>query len=160
VRASSFSTIHDGRLYVGTYVNGDAGALFSYALGPDGTLVGADGGIRPEQPPPVLGGLGLDGGRYEGPTPPNSQGVAVHGGGFLFTQSHGEDDPGDLLFQPFGADEATTIGELSPLSQGLNVIDGQLYVTSEASAYQFDVPAAPVAVDVFDVTDFGLDPSP
>ena len=37
----------------------------------------------------------------------------------------------------------STIGELSPLSQGLNVIGDQLYVTSEASAYQFDVPDAP-----------------
>lgn len=37
------------------------------------------------------------------------------------------------------------------------MIHGQLYVTSEANAYQFDVPDAPVAIDVFDLDDFGLD---
>ena len=119
------------------YVDGDPGSLYSDALGPDGTLVGDA--------------------RYDGPTPHNSQGVAIHGHGFLFTQSHGEDDPSDLLYQPFGSDEPRTIGELSPLSQGLNVIGDQLYVTSEASAYQFDVPDAPLAIDVFDVSDFGLE---
>ena len=138
IPATSFSTIHGGRLYVGEYVDGDPGSLFSYALGADGALLGE--------------------GRYEGPTPHNSQGVAINGNGFLFTQSHGPDHPSDLLYQPFGSDEASTIGELSALSQGLNVIGNQLYVTSEASAYQFDVPDAPVAIDVFDVSDFGLDP--
>jgi hypothetical protein len=137
VPATSFSTIHAGRLYVGEYRNGEPGSLYSYELDPGGSLSDV---------------------RDEGPTPHNSQGVAVHGGGFLFTQSHGEDDPSDLLFQPFGAGEATTIGQLAPLSQGLNVIGDHLYVTSEASAYQFDVPGAPVAIDVFDLDDFGLDP--
>ena len=84
----------------------------------------------------------------------------MHGGGFLFTQSHGADDPGDAAVPARSAPtRRPTIGDLSPLSQGLNVIGDQLYVTSEASAYQFDVPDAPVAIDVFDLGDFGLEPT-
>ena len=64
----------------------------------------------------------------------------------------------DLLYQPFGADDAVTIDELSPLSQGLNVIGDQLYVTSEATATSSTCPDALVAIDVFDIRDFGLDP--
>lgn len=94
--------LHDGRLYVGEYVNGDPGSLYSYALGPGGTLLGIDGRSRPDAPAPLVGSPGLDGSRYEGSTPNDAQGVAVHGSGYLFTQSHGDDDPGELLQRPSG----------------------------------------------------------
>ncbi|HEU4840377.1 MAG TPA: hypothetical protein VFT09_03015, partial [Ilumatobacteraceae bacterium] len=38
VPASSFSTLHDGRLYVGEYRDGDPGSPYSYALVPGSTL--------------------------------------------------------------------------------------------------------------------------
>lgn len=157
VLASSFTTIHDGKLYVGSYENGEEGSLYSYQLGPNGTLLGSNGQPRPEQSMSLPYLPGLDGGHYEGPTPHNSQGVEIYKDGFLFTQSHGDDDPSDLLYQPFGSDTSVKIGELSALSQGLNVIGDKLYITSEASSYQFDVPDAPESIDVFDLDDFDLD---
>jgi hypothetical protein len=69
VPASAYLTVHDGRLYVGSFHEEDPGSVYSMPLGADGEPSG----------PPVL----------EATAPPRSQGLAVTDDGFVFSTSWG-----------------------------------------------------------------------
>ncbi|MBK7862473.1 MAG: hypothetical protein IPJ65_28460 [Archangiaceae bacterium] len=123
--AGSFMAVKDGYAYVGGYSedgDGRAGALWRYPLNGDGTL-----SKTPEGPLRV---------------PDRAQGVAVVDGALLFTTGARQ-----LVYQPF--DEATFTadiddrrdignGRIDPYAQGLNVVDGELWVTYESGSHKYD----------------------
>lgn len=118
VPASAYLTVHDGRLYVGSFDDKDPGSVYSMPLGADGEPSG----------PPVL----------EGTAPPRSQGLAVTDDGFVFSTSWGRENPSELI-------SISHSGEVKHLtapnmSEGLVIVNGQVYVVYEsgATAYQYD----------------------
>ncbi|CAM3928950.1 hypothetical protein [Janibacter anophelis] len=116
---ASTVTSHDGTLYVGDYNDGEPGKIYEFDLG--------DGG-----------GLPAEGADWD-PTnewvaPNNIQGVVTDGENFYVTQSHGADDPSTLIRIDRGSNEFHEEGDLSPLSQGLVIRDGELVITSESGS--------------------------
>ena len=118
VPASAYLTVHDGRLYVGSFDEEDPGSVYSVPLGADGQPSG----------PPV----------FEATAPPRSQGLAVTDDGFVFSTSWGRENPSELV-------SISHSGEVKHLtapnmSEGLVIVNGQVYVVYEsgASAYQYD----------------------
>lgn len=130
VSSASYLAVHDGHAYVGGYSkdgDGRTGAVWRYDINADGSFV---------EPP-------------HGPikAPDRAQGVTVV-----------EDDAGNpaLLFstgdrklvyqpitspdQPFAANgerHEVDNGQLDSWAQGINIIDGQLYVTYESGSWQY-----------------------
>jgi hypothetical protein len=123
----SFMTVKDGYAYVGGYSkdgDGKAGAVWRYAIDPDsGKLIK---------------------GSREGPirAPDRAQGIAVVDGALLFTTGKHE-----LVYQPYDKDRFTadidgrkdiSNGRIDPYAQGLNIIDGEVWVTYESGADKYD----------------------
>lgn len=117
----------DGTLYAGTFVEGplgpdlwrDAyGELYSYQLD-DGHLSAPT---------------------FETLTPYEVQGVDTTDDGYLFSTSYGRDFGSELQFQGFGGhpDDADVTEHLPPLSQAVNIIDGDAWVSFEGAAVKFD----------------------
>jgi hypothetical protein len=118
VPASAYLTVHDGRLYVGSFDQDDPGSVYSLPLGADGEPSG----------PPV----------FEATAPPRSQGLAVTDDGLVFSTSYGRDKPSELI-------SISNTGEVRHLtapnmSEGIVIVNGQLYTVYEsgATAYQYD----------------------
>lgn len=151
IPATSFADIDDGRLYAGQYENGAEGDLYSYRLGSDGELV-EDGGW-----------FVFDGPQYEGSTPENAQGLEIVDDQYVFSQSHGVDDPTDLVARDDDGEDYDDIGEAAPISQGVNLVDGSFYVNSEGGADKFRDQLdehgfdPPTGFEVIDVDDTDLD---
>ncbi|MDY7231886.1 hypothetical protein [Hyalangium rubrum] len=132
VSNGSYMTVKDGYAYVGGYSkdgDGKAGAVWRYKLDErTGEL------IQNEHSP-------------QGPirAPDRAQGIAVVDGALLFTTGDHK-----LVYQPFDTekfkadiDDRTDIsnGKIDPYAQGLNIIDGELWVTYESGSdkYKDDV---------------------
>ncbi len=125
VSAGSYMTVKDGYAYVGAYSkegDGKTGAVWRYKLDDK------SGKLLP--------------GSRQGPirAPDRAQGVTVVDGALLFTTGARE-----LMYQPidtrggrFRADIDKRVdisnGRIDPYAQGLNVIDGELWVTYESGA--------------------------
>ncbi|HYI00246.1 hypothetical protein [Hyalangium sp.] len=152
----SFMTVKDGYAYVGGYSedgDGKAGAVWRYEINPDtGEL------IKNENSP-------------QGPirAPDRAQGIAVVDGALLFTTGDHK-----LVYQPFDTDSFTadiddrtdiSNGKIDPYAQGLNIIDGELWVTYESGAdkYKDDVKnprehIQRIPLDELDLDEAGLTP--
>jgi hypothetical protein len=118
VPASAYLTVHDGRLYVGSFDEDDPGSVYSVPLGADGEPSG----------PPV----------FEATAPPRSQGLAVTDDGLVFSTSWGRENPSELI-------SISSSGEVRHLtapnmSEGIVIVNGQLYTVYESGAtpYQYD----------------------
>ena len=118
VPASAYLTVHDGRLYVGSFDEDDPGSVYSVPLGADGEPSG----------PPV----------FEATAPPRSQGLAVTDDGLVFSTSWGRENPSELI-------SISNSGEVKHLtapsmSEGIVIVNGQLYTVYESGAtpYQYD----------------------
>ena len=118
VPASAYLTVHDGRLYVGSFDEDDPGSVYSVPLGGDGEPSG----------PPV----------FEATAPPRSQGLAVTDDGLVFSTSWGRENPSELI-------SISNSGEVRHLtapnmSEGIVIVNGQLYTVYESGAtpYQYD----------------------
>lgn len=116
----------DATLYAGTFVQGP--------WGPD----------LWRNPHGELYRYQLDDGRLSAPTfetltPYEVQGVDVNDDGYLFSTSYGRDRSSELQFQGLGEDpdDADVIEHLPPLSQAVNIIDGDAWVSSEDAADEF-----------------------
>jgi hypothetical protein len=123
----SFMTVKGKYAYVGGYSedgDGKAGAVWRYEVNPDtGKLIK---------------------GSREGPirAPDQAQGIAVVDGALLFTTGKHE-----LVYQPYdeGSFEADiddrkdiSNGRIDPYAQGLNIIDGEVWVTYESGSKKYD----------------------
>ncbi|WP_224241475.1 hypothetical protein [Hyalangium gracile] len=132
VSSGSYMTVKDGYAYVGGYSkdgDGKAGAVWRYEIDPKtGALV------QNEDSP-------------QGPirAPDRAQGITVVDGALLFTTGDHK-----LVYQPFDTanfeadiDDRHDIsnGLIDPYAQGLNIIDGELWVTYESGSdkYKDDV---------------------
>ena len=74
--------------------------------------------------------------------PYNIQGLVSDGEHYYFTQSRGPDDPSNLVqVDPVTGEQTVVRDDLSPLSQGLVIRDGQLVISNESDAepYRQDV---------------------
>jgi hypothetical protein len=118
VPASAYMTMHDGRLYVGSFDDSDPGSVYSIPLGADGMPSG----------PPV----------FEVTAPPRSQGLAVTDDGYVFSTSYGRENPSELI----SISHSGQVGHLKApnMSEGLVIVNGQVYVVYESGAkpYQYD----------------------
>lgn len=141
VPTGSTLTVDGDSLYLAEYANrGDdgyePGTVYQYRLGPDGELPPVD----PATPAPPSQLLPTPVSTFEAPG--NMQGLVAHDGAFYFTQSRGPDDPSNLVrVDPATGEQTVVRDDLSSLSQGLVVRDGQLVITSESGAepYRGDV---------------------
>lgn len=123
----SFMTVKGGYAYVGGYSkNGDgkAGAVWRYTVDPDSGKL-----IKDSRQGPIR-------------APDQAQGIAVVDGALLFTTGKHE-----LVYQPYDKqsfeadiDDRTDIsnGRIDPYAQGLNIIDGEVWVTYESGAEKYD----------------------
>jgi len=157
--AASYMTVKDGFAYVGAYSkNGDGkvGAVWRYPIDEaTGALneAGRQGPIR---------------------APDRAQGIAVVNGAVLFTTGDRK-----LIYQPidgstdaFKADieDRTDIsnGRIDPYAQGLNIIDGELWVTYESGSEKYRDKLGPwfepreyiqrIPLDRLDLKAAGLEP--
>lgn len=122
----SYMTVKDGYAYVGGYSedgDGKAGAVWRYKI--DETT----GELAPHPEGPIR-------------APDQAQGIAVVDGALLFTTGKHQ-----LVYQPF--DERTftadiddrhdiSNGLIDPYAQGLNIIDGQVWVTYESGSDKYE----------------------
>ncbi len=123
----SYMTVKDGYAYIGGHSDKDgkerAGAVWRYKINEATGL--------------------LDKNLKEGPirAPHRAQGMTVVDGGLLFTTGEKK-----LIYQPFDADTFKTdftrqvdisSGLIDPYAQGVNIIDGQLWVTYESGSYKY-----------------------
>ena len=134
VSAGSFMTVSDGYAYIGSYSkdgDGKAGAVWRYEIDPDtGALVedSRQGPIR---------------------APDRAQGMTVVDGALLFTTGDRKliHQPIDSSKDVFKADisKRTDIsnGLIDPYAQGINIIDGELWVTYESGADKYRDNVAP-----------------
>lgn len=128
VSSGSFMTVSDGYAYIGGYSkdgDGKAGAVWRYEIDPKtGALVedSREGPIR---------------------APDRAQGMTIVDGAILFTTGDRK-----LVHQPFTStkdafkadiSERTDIsnGLIDPYAQGINIIDGELWVTYESGADKY-----------------------
>jgi hypothetical protein len=123
----SFMTVKGRHAYVGGYSkdgDGSAGAVWRYRIDPDtGTL------IEKSRKGPIR-------------APDQAQGIAVVDGALLFTTGKHE-----LVYQPYDKQSFTadiddrkdiSNGRIDPYAQGLNIIDGEVWVTYESGAEKYD----------------------
>lgn len=123
----SFMTVKGKYAYVGGYSedgDGKAGAVWRYEVNRDtGKLIK---------------------GSREGPirAPDQAQGIAVVDGALLFTTGKHE-----LVYQPYDKDrfeadiddrKDISNGRIDPYAQGLNIIDGEVWVTYESGSKKYD----------------------
>ena len=109
----SYSTIKDGRLYLGDHEKNE---LYVYEKGPSGQWVKVDT---------------ID-------TPDNSQGVIVRDDELVFSSSSGRhQDHSSLVVQDMDGNRSEPY-ELPSMSQGVVEVDGNLVVTYESGAEEFD----------------------
>ncbi|TWT19336.1 hypothetical protein FQY83_13350 [Luteimonas marina] len=163
--SASYLTLHDGHLYVGDFTSTGITNTFSgrndptrdaelrrYALDPDTGL--------------------FDPADYRSiEAPKYAQGAVVTDTGVLFSTSLGSGvtaPADDLVFQPttdtpatFSTDgDAREVGHLPHYAQGLNVIDGELWVTHESAAdkYRDNVDDPLDHIQRYSIDDLGLSP--
>lgn len=159
---ASYLTLHEGHLYVGNF---SVDAITNLAPGKDYST--ADAELRRYA-------LGEDGGfsadDYAAIDAPKfAQGAVVTDTGVLFTTSLGSGlaaPADDLVFQAttdtpgsFSAEgDPRGAGHLPHYAQGLNVIDGKLWITHESAAdkYRGNVDDPLDHVQIYDVADLGL----
>jgi len=130
IPAGSYATIKDGNLYVGSFTKdkGTDGKLYRYTS--DG-----DGGWTKDS--------GFGGGDGYVSTPPQTQGVVVRDGEFVFSSSWGRDKQGRLIVQDRNdaSSEAGERGdpyELPNMSEGIIELDGHIIATYESGAENYD----------------------
>ncbi|MBN8227852.1 hypothetical protein JYK02_10045 [Corallococcus macrosporus] len=128
VSSGSYMTIKDGYAYVGGYSpdgDGKAGAVWRYKIDEQtGALIedSREGPIR---------------------APDRAQGMTIVDGGILFTTGDKK-----LVYQPFTSTEDTfsadidkradiSNGLIDPYAQGINIIDGELWVTYESGSDKY-----------------------
>jgi hypothetical protein len=127
--------------------DGKAGALWRYKIGSDGTL-----GKNPEGPLRI---------------PDRTQGVTVVDGGLLFVSGDKK-----LTYQPFDEKSFTaniddrrdiSNGQIDSYAQGINIIDGELWVTYESGSHKYDQNVSTprdciqrIPLDRLDLDDAGL----
>jgi len=128
VSSASYLTVRDGYAYVGAYSkegDGKTGAVWRYKINDDGSFA-----KNPEGPIKA---------------PDRAQGVTVVNGGRGLLFSTGERK---LVYQPItssgqafdtdGRRVRVDNDKLDGWAQGINVIDGKLYVTYESGSWQYD----------------------
>lgn len=140
--SASYLTVQGDQLYVGSFVQN---LRDPFGLTPSQTpelyridINGADGSFDPAKPS----------GRIE--TPYNVQGAAVTDQGILFTTSYSNDriaSPHHLIFQSFDgpahafnaepASEARSVYDLDYYAEGVNIINGEVWVTYESGADKY-----------------------
>lgn|GEM_PF-1919833 len=128
VSAGSFMTVKDGYAYIGGYSkdgDGKAGAVWRYKVDEKtGEL------IKDSRQGPIR-------------APDRAQGMTVVDGAILFTTGDQK-----LIYQPFEASEDSFTanidnrvdignGLIDPYAQGVNVIDGELWVTYESGSHKY-----------------------
>ncbi|RKI07054.1 hypothetical protein D7Y15_29100 [Corallococcus sp. AB030] len=128
VSAGSFMTVKDGYAYIGGYSkdgDGKAGAVWRYEIDEKtGALIedSREGPIR---------------------APDRAQGMTVVDGGIIFTTGDKK-----LIYQPFTSTEDTFSadidkrvdignGLIDPYAQGVNIIDGEIWVTYESGSDKY-----------------------
>jgi hypothetical protein len=120
VGASSYATFADGRLWVGSFHENSPGTLYSYDVGPDGSVADS----------PASAHL----------TPEKIQGVVVRDDEFILSQSYGRDNTSSLLTQqrdnPFGY-RSTQDHTLPNLSEGITEVDGDILTLFESGAGKY-----------------------
>lgn len=148
---ASYLTVHDDKLYVGEFAQNMWDPL---GMGPDETpqllrfdIDASDGSF---------GARGEDGGFAVGTptgsidTPDNAQGVAITDDGLLYTTSYSNDriaSPHHLVFQAFegdpadfraeSPDDASKVYDLDYYAEGVNIVDGEVWVTYESGADKY-----------------------
>ncbi|RYZ40481.1 MAG: hypothetical protein EOO71_15915 [Myxococcaceae bacterium] len=128
VSAGSYMTIHDGYAYIGGYSpdgDGKAGAVWRFKIDEEtGALIqdSREGPIR---------------------APDRAQGMTVVDGALIFTTGDKK-----LVYQPMESTEDTFSadiddrvdignGQIDPYAQGVNIIDGELWVTYESGSHKY-----------------------
>lgn len=119
--ASSYSTVKDGHLYVGTFkppptmyvYEKDAGGHWTQVTGSDGTPVTIE-------------------------TPHNVQGVLVRDGEFVFSTSSGRGNESQLVVQDRDTGERSDPYTMPNMSEGVVEANGQLITTFESGAGEYD----------------------
>lgn len=113
MRGGSYSAVKNGKLYLGDH---EKDRLYVYERGPTGAWVQVDEVI----------------------TPPNCQGVHVRDDEFVFSASSGRhEDNSQLYVQDFDGNRSDAY-DLPSMSQGVVEVDGELIVTYESGAEEFD----------------------
>ncbi|RYB93696.1 hypothetical protein EUA93_04585 [Nocardioides oleivorans] len=112
----SYSAMHDGLLYLGTFTEKGDGTLSVYK--PDGK------GGWTEMP------------EREVTTPPKCQGVVVRDGEYIFATSHGRGNESSLVVQDH--DGSRESYEFPNMAEGIVEIDGNIVVTYESGATEYD----------------------
>ena len=159
---ASYLTVHDGHLYVGNF---SVDPITNLASGQDYST--ADPELRRYA---LDGDGGFSAADYDAiDAPKYAQGAVVTDTGVLFTTSLGSGITApavDLVFQAttdtsgsFSAEgDPREVGHLPHYAQGLNIIDGKLWVTHESAAdkYRDKVDDPLDHVQIYDVDDLGL----
>lgn len=125
VDASSYMAFHDGKLYVGSH---KGNKLYAYEKDSSGTWQE----VRDS-----------DGSQLVIETPDLVQGVMVRDGEFIFSTSYGRQNESALVVQDRYTGERSDEYPLPNMSQGVVEVDGELYVTYESGAEQFDDAGSP-----------------
>ena len=160
---ASYLTVRDGELYVGNFSVDGTTNFFSSGS----AYSTADAELRRYT---LDGDGGFSAGDYLSiEAPKYAQGAVVTDTGVLFTTSLGSGitaPADDLVFQAttdtpgsFSAEgDAQDVGHLPHYAQGLNVIDGKLWITFESAADKYrDKVDDPLGnVQIYDVDDLGL----
>ena len=140
--SASYLTVQGDQLYVGSFVKN---LWDPFGLTPSKTpelrrfdINAADGSFDPANPS----------GRIE--TPYNAQGAAITEQGILFTTSYSNDrvaSPHHLVFQSFDgpaqafeaepASQAQSVYDLDYYAEGVNIINGEVWVTYESGADKY-----------------------
>ncbi|HEY1134650.1 MAG TPA: hypothetical protein VGE77_08730 [Nocardioides sp.] len=115
---ASYTAFKDGLLYVGDF---STNTLHVYRQ--------EDGEWVPERR--------SDGSAVTYPTPPESQGVVVRDGEFVFSSSHGRENGSSLVVQDHDGNVLTEY-ELPNMSQNVVEVDGEIITTYESGAEEFD----------------------
>lgn len=129
IDAGSYSTIHGGVMYAGTFTKdpGTPGELFTYELDPDS------------------GRWERTGGPFE--TPGEAQGVAIHDGHIVFSTSEGRQNPSNL--QVYDLAHLTSTGQLGTqqgyeslpnMSEGVVALPHGLLTTHESGSSSYVDP--------------------
>lgn len=129
---ASYVAVKDGRAYVGQFSTPqndsfpDQGYLTRFDIDSKGAFVNPSDKVE---------------------IPDFTQGVAVTDRGLLFTTSYGTQQDSDLLFQAYGTDpkrfdlaspeQARKVGDIDDYAEGLNIIDGEVWVTYESAADEY-----------------------
>ncbi|MBA3781731.1 MAG: hypothetical protein H0X12_07760 [Nocardioides sp.] len=113
VSGGSYSAFKDGKLYVGDFHNN---VLYVHEKNAAGDWVEVDA---------------VD-------TPDECQGVMVRDGEYVFSSSYGRDNEGQLIVQDRETGDRSDPFTLPTMSEGVVEVDGELVVTYESGAEEYD----------------------